>query len=196
MLTKRQTVFSREIDPRGFRLSPRRPAAVLSMLAFALCIPLQILGYAEQLRHPLIAVTLVFLPVLRALLMIIMILHFGRDRLWLSIFPVFIGVLGFAFKLVLDPRGESFLHHASAALLYLGIVALWALTVLYLIRTKWVLAVLFLLPFLKHILVNDLPVLLGAAAPVSASTWLKEGCILSFLLALFFCALSFEKTAP
>ena len=106
---------------------------------------------------------------------------------------MFIGVLGFAFKLVLDPRGETLLHHVSAAVLYLAIVALWALTVLFIIQTKWVLAGLFLLPFLKHVFVNDLPVLLGRAAPVPASVWFKEISILAFLLALFFCALSFEK---
>ncbi len=50
------------------------------------------------------------------------------------------------------------------------------------------------IPFLKHIFVNDIPVLPSAAAPVSASTWLKEFTTLSFLLALFFCVVSFENT--
>ncbi|MBO7671029.1 MAG: hypothetical protein J6S60_10620, partial [Oscillospiraceae bacterium] len=58
----------------------------------------------------------------------------------------------------------------------------------------WILAVVFFLPFLKHLFVNDVPVLTGAAAAVSASTWLKEFSVLSFLLALFFCAISFDDT--
>ena len=170
------------------------------MLAFALCVPMQILGYADQLREPLVAVTLVLLPVLGALLMILSIWRFGRNALWFSIIAVFVGVLGFVFKLGIDPRGESLLHHVSAVVLYAGIVGLWALTVLYVIRTKWVLTVLFLIPFVKHILVNDIPVLTGAAAPVPAATWFKEISMLLFMLALALCAASFEEketvTAP
>ena len=94
---------------------------------------------------------------------------------------------------MIDPRGTGQAHHVSAIILYLAIVALWSLTVLYVIKTKWVLAILFLIPFFKHILINDLPVLLGAAAPVSASMWLKEFSMLFFMLALSFCAMSFEK---
>ena len=86
------------------------------------------------------------------------------------------------------PRGPP----GAPGLLYLAIVALWALTVLYVIKTKWVLAILFLFPFFKHIFVNDLPVLLGAVPPVPASVWLKECSMLCFMLALFFYALSME----
>ena len=163
------------------------------MFAFALSIPLLILGYADRLNDPAVCVKLVLLPTLSALLMIVVILRFGQKALWLSIFPVFLGVLGFVFKLIMDPRGVSLLHHASAIALYFMIVVLWALTVLYVIKTKWLLVILFLLPFLKHILMNDIPVLIGAAAPVSASTWLKELSMLSLMLALSCCALSFEK---
>lgn len=183
-------------ENQGFRIRPGNPAAVVSMIAFAICIPLQILGYADKLNDLPVVVTLVFLPVLGAFLMIVVVGKFGQDALWLSIFPVFIGVLGFAFKLMIDPRETGPAHHALAIALYIAIVGLWALTVLYVIKTKWILAILFLIPFFKHILVNDLPVLLGAAAPVPASTWLKELSMLSFMLALAFCAMSFEKTNP
>ena len=183
-----------ERKKQGFRIGEGRASAIVSALAFALCVPMQILGYAGGMNEPLVAVTLVAFPVLSAVLMIAVDLKIGRNALRFSIFPVFLGVLGFAFKLMMDPRGESLLHHASAIVLYVAIVALWALTVLYVIKTKWVLTILFLIPFCKHVLVNDLPILTGAAAPVGAETWFKEISILSFLLALFFCALSFEKT--
>ncbi len=180
-------------EKQGFRIEARRPSAIVSLLAFAFCIPMQILGYASRLHEPIIAAALVFLPVLSAVWMIAMILFFGRRDLRLSIFPVFIGVLGFAFKLGIDPRGESLLHHASAAVLYLGIVVLWALTVLYVIKTKWVLTILFLIPFFKHLFLDDLPVLLGTEPPLSAAAWLKEFSMLSFMLALSSFAFSFEK---
>ena len=179
---------------QGFRVDPGCPTAVMSMLAFGLCIPLQIMGYADSLNDPLVAVGVVFPTVLSAFLMIAAILRFGRDALWFSIIAVTVGVLGFTFKLMLDPRGTSQMHHISAAVLYLGIVVLWALTVLYVIKTKWVLTTLFLIPFFKHIFLDDVPVLIGKAAPLSVSMWLKEFCMLSFMLALSLCAVSFEKT--
>ena len=182
-------------EKQGFRLGARRPTAIVSALAFAICVPMQILGYADRLREPTVASALVFLPVLSAVLMIVMIVRFGEKALWLSVFPVLIGVLGFAFKLAIDPRGTSMLHHAAAAVLYLAIVALWALTVFFIIKTKWVLTILFLLPFFKHVLIDDLPVLTGAAAPLPAAAWFKEISMLSFMLALSLFAASFEETA-
>lgn len=180
-------------EKQGFRIKAGCSAAVISMIAFALCVPFQIMGYADSLKDPTVAVSLVFLPVLAALLMIVVLLKSDQSSLRFSIFPVFIGVLGFAFKLVIDPRGTGLMHHIAAIILYILIVLLWALTVLYVIKTKWVLTVLFLIPFFKHIVLNDMPVLLGITNPVPLSTWLKEFSMLSFMLALSFCALSFEK---
>ena len=51
-------------EKQGFRIIARHPAAIISMAAFALCIPTQILGYAHRLNEPLIAVPVVFLTVL------------------------------------------------------------------------------------------------------------------------------------
>lgn len=182
-------------EKQGFRIEPTRPAAIISALAFALCIPMQILGYAERMNEPIVASALVGLPVLSALLMIAVDLRIGRNALWFSVAAVSVGVLGFVFKLVFDPRGTSLLHHVSAGVLYIGIVALWALTVFFVIKTKWILAGLFLIPFLKHLFIDDAPVLLGTAEPISASMWFKEISMLSFMLALSLCAMSFEKTA-
>ena len=172
-------------EKQGFWVDCQRPTAIASILAFAFSIPMLIMGYADRLHEPLIA---------SAALMIAVIIFYGRTKLWLTVFPVFLGVIGFFFKLVIDPRGQTLLHHIAAAVLYLMIVLIWALTVFYIIKTKWILAVIFILPFLKHIFVNDIPVLTGAAAAVSASTWLKEFSMLSFLLALFFCVVSFDDT--
>ena len=179
---------------KGFRIDPVRPSAVAAMLAFACCIPAQILGYAGCLKDLFVVLTLVFLPVLSASLMIAVILLFGRNALWLSVFPVSIGVLGFAFKLAIDPHNTGLFHHVSATVLYILIIVLWALTVLYVIRTKWILVILFLVPFMKHIFVNVIPVLVHAEPPLSVSAWMKELSMLFFMLALFLCALSFEDS--
>lgn len=182
-----------KINIHAFWLDRRRLPAIVSMVAFAFCVPMQILGYAAQLTDLTVVLALVFLPALSAVLMILVAVFFGRNNAWLSVFAVFIGVLGFIFKLIMDPRGESLLHHTSAIVLYIGIVGLWALTVFYIIRTKWVLVILFLIPLLKHLLLDDLPVLIGRQAPVPASMWMKELSMLSFMLALSFFALSLEK---
>lgn len=183
-------------EKESFRINPGSPAAIASMLAFALSIPLYTAGYADRLHEPVIAFALVFLYALSAALFIVVILKFGRKALRLSILPVFIGLLNLVFKLILDPRGAGALHHSSAIALYLSVFVLWTLTVLYVIRTKWVLALLFLVPFVKHVFADDLPVLLGTAEPVSVSTWLKEISMLLLMLAYFFCAVSFERTVP
>ncbi len=179
-------------EKQMFYVDARRPSAIASMLVFAFSIIMQIMGYAGRLNEPKVAVLLVLLPVLSDFLMIIVILKFGKNALWLSTFPVILGVLYFAYKLVADPRGASLAHHIASVVLYMMIIALWALTVLYVIKTKWILTILFMIPFLKHICMDDIPVLLGMADPVPTSIWLKEFSMLGMMLALSLCAFSFE----
>lgn len=100
------------------------------------------------------------------------------------------------FKLFIDPRSVSFRHHAAAILLYLAVVVLWLLTVIYVIKTKWVLVVLFILPFIKHIVMDDLPIFLGKAPMISADMWLKEVSMLLTMVALSCCAAAFRKPEP
>lgn len=178
---------------KSFKINPKRPTAVAAVIALALSIPMQIAGYADRLGEPAIALMLVLLPVLSAFLMILVMLMFGQDRLWLSIVPLSMGVVSFFFKLVVDPRGTSMIHHIAASILYVAVIMLWALTVFYVIKTKWVLALLFMIPFVKHIAMNDIPVLLGTAEPVAISIWLKEFSMLLLMLGLSLCAMSFDK---
>ena len=177
----------------GFYVDYKRPAAIVSMIAFALAVPFRLIGYADKLWEPMYGITQVLLPVLCSVLMIALIIKKGRDALWLSVIPVFLGVLSFMFKLFIDPRSVSFLHHAAAILLYLAVVVLWLLTVIYIIQTKWVLVVLFILPFFKHILMDDLPIFLGKAPMIPADMWLKEVSMLLTMAALSFCAAAFQK---
>ncbi len=175
-----------------FYIDYRTLPAILSCIMFALSVPFRILGYAEHFDKPFFVITQVVLPSLCAVLMIVSIIFFGKDRLWISVFPLTLGVLSFFFKLFIDPRYTGMLHHVAAGLLYAVIVALWLLTVLYVIKTKWILVGLFTIPLLIHIFGEDLPVILGKAAPLSSSMWLKEASILSIMLALIFCAISFK----
>ncbi len=177
----------------SFRSDFKSPAAILSMIAFALAVPFRIIGYADKLTEPMYGITQVLLPVLCSVLMIAFLIKKGRDALWLTVIPVSIGVLSFIFKLFIDPRSVSFLHHAAAILLYLAIIVLWYLTVRYVIRTKWVLVILFILPFIKHIVMDDLPIFLGKAPAIPADMWLKEVSMLLTMVGLSLCAASFRK---
>ncbi len=177
-----------------FSVDYKSPAAVVSMIAFALSVLFRQLGYADKITQPMYGITQVLLPVLCAVLMIAVMITKGKDALWLSVIPVTLGVLSFMFKLFIDPRKVSFLHHAAAIVLYLAVIVLWLLTVLYIIRTKWVLVVLFILPFIKHVVMDDLPIFLGKAPMISADMWYKELSMLLTMLALSLCALSFRKT--
>lgn len=181
-------------ERKGFHIEAKRPTAVASMAAFACSIPLQIMGYADRIHEPAIAVMLVLLDVMCAALMIIVMLKYGRNALWLSVFPVFFGVMSFAYKLVVDPRGTTLAHHIAAGALFSGIVVLWALTVFYVIKTKWVLTILFMIPLAKHILMNDVPIWLGMSDPVPSTIWLKEFSMLFLMLGLSLCAMSFETS--
>ena len=178
-------------DPR-FYVDCKRPAAIISMIAFALAVPFRIIGYADKITEPLYGITQVLLPVLCSVLMIAVLIKKGKDALWLSVIPVALGVISFMFKLFIDPRSVSFLHHAAAVLLYLAVIVLWLLTVLYIIKTKWVLVILFILPFFKHILMDDLPIFLGKAPMIPADMWFKELSMLLTMVALSLCAASFQ----
>ena len=176
-----------------FYVDYRSPAAIISMIAFALAVPFRLIGYADKLTDPLYSITQVLLPVLCSVLMIAVIIKKGKDAFWLSVIPVALGVISFMFKLFIDPRSVSFLHHFAAIVLYLAVIVLWLLTVLYIIKTKWVLVVLFILPFFKHLLMDDLPIFLGKAPMISADMWFKELSMLLTMVALSLCALAFLK---
>ena len=175
-----------------FYVDYKNPAAILSMIAFALAVPLRLLGYADKMSEPIYSITQVLLPVLCSVLMIAVIIFKGKDAFWLSVIPVALGVISFMVKLFIDPRKVSFLHHAAAILLYLAVIVLWLLTVLYVIKTKWVLVILFILPFFKHLLMDDLPIFLGKAPMISADMWFKEGSMLLTMVALSLCAAAFQ----
>lgn len=176
-----------------FYVDYKSPAAILSMIAFALAIPFRLIGYADKMFVPIYGITQVLLPVLCSVLMIAFLIAKGKKALWLTVIPVFLGVLSFMFKLFIDPRSVSFLHHAAAVLLYLAVVALWLLTVIYVIKTKWVLVILFILPFIKHIFMDDLPIFLGKAPMIPQDMWFKELSMLLTMVALSLCAVSFKK---
>ena len=180
-------------NKKNLYIDYKSPMAIVSYLFFLASIPFRILGYSEHFNAPFIFITQVILPIACAIFMIIAFIAFGRRALWISAIPLSLGVLSFVFKLFIDPRYTGLLHHIACAILYSMIVLLWILTIKSIIKTKWILAAIFLAPILIHLFIEDLPILLGKAAPLPTSMWLKEGSMLCIMFALLFCTLSFRS---
>ncbi len=176
-----------------FSVDYKKPTALICMTAFALSIPFRILGYKEYLGRPIYLFSQVILPVLCAALMIVFLIGFGKEKLSLTLIPLTLGVISFIFKLFIDPRFTGILHHVVCAILYSAIIVLWQLTVSGKIKNKWVIVILFALPFLFHIFAEDLPVVMGFSPALSTSMWLKEFSMLCIMFGLSMCGMAFEK---
>ena len=70
----------RSIYPR-FYVDYKRPAAIISMIAFALAVPFRLIGYADKISDPIYGITQVLLPVLCSVLMIAVLIKKGKDAL-------------------------------------------------------------------------------------------------------------------
>ena len=80
------------------------------------------------------------LPILSALLMILLVWLFGRRALWMTVIPVFLGVVFFIVKSL---SFESQLHTVLCILLYIVILGVYCCTVFGILKTKWFLVPLF-----------------------------------------------------
>ncbi|MBR0390735.1 MAG: hypothetical protein IJK38_00230 [Oscillospiraceae bacterium] len=132
----------------------------------------------------------IVLPVFSALLMIAAIQLFGKRALWVSVIPIALGV---TFFIVKSLGFESLLHTILCIILYTAVLALYFCTVFGIVHTKWFLVLIFGLPFLYHIFVEDLTALRDTANPVSFAAGMQEMGVLCIMLGLFFLALSMKK---
>ena len=131
------------------------------------------------------------MPILSALLMILLVWLFGRRALWMTVIPVFLGVVFFIVKSL---SFESQLHTVLCILLYIVILGVYCCTVFGILKTKWFLVPLFGLPFLYHVFVEDLAALRDTANPVSFAAGMQEMSVLCIMLGLLFLSLSMKKT--
>lgn len=166
--------------------------AILCMILMVLSVLFRILGSQGRWQDAFYVITQVVLIALCALFMILVILFFGKNKIWLSSIPVFLGVVSFVFKLFINPRFTGVFHHVLCVLLYSAIVLLWVLSVTGIIRTKWLLVIIFALPLLVHLFIEDLPVLIGSAAPLSMSAWMQEFSMLCIMSGLICFALAMK----
>ena len=161
------------------------------IILMALSVAFRVIGCWGLWSDRSFALAQIALPIGSALLLIAFVWLFGRRALWTTFIPV---ILGAVFFIVKSLGFESMVHTVLCILLYAAVIALYTGTVFGVIRTKWILAALFGLPFLYHIFVEDLPALRDTANPVSFSSGMQEMSVLCIMLGLFCLSLSMKKT--
>ena len=161
------------------------------IILMALSIAFRLIGCWGLWDDRSFAIAQIALPIGSALLLMTLVWLFGRRALWLSFIPV---ILGAVFFIIKSLGFESTLHTVLCILLYSAVIALYTGTVFGLIRTKWVLVLLFGLPFLYHIFVEDLPALRDTVNPVSFSGGMQEMSVLCIMLGLFCLSFSMKKS--
>ena len=181
-MTREKVKFS--VEPNSF--------GVQSMvILLALSIVFRVIGCWGLWTDRNYLVFQICLPILSALMMILFVWLFGRRALWITVLPVFLGVVFFIIKSL---SFESQLHTVLCILLYILVLAVYFCTVFGIFKTKWFLVPLFGLPFLYHIFVEDLAALRDTANPVSFSNGMQEMGVLCIMLGLLFLSLSMKKT--
>ncbi len=163
------------IDKTGF-------FAESAMILFLLSAVFRFIG-CWGLWHDRVNFIMVFLlPLCCCVLMTLAILLFGRKGFFLSFIPVLLGVVFFVYESL---SFDSWVHTVMCILLYLVIALIYSATVFGWIRTKWLLPPLFGLPFLYHIVMEDIPALSNTAEPVTFAAGMQEMSILCIMAAMF-----------
>ncbi|MCR5137805.1 MAG: hypothetical protein K6C12_12100 [Oscillospiraceae bacterium] len=158
-----------------------------------LAVVFRVIGCWGMWDDRIYALTQIALPIFSMLLLTAIVWFFGRRGLWLSFIPVTLGAVFFIIKAF---GFESRIHMMLCILLYIAVIALYFCTVFGMIRTKWLLVLIFGLPFLYHVAIEDLPALRDAANPVSFAAGMQEMSVLCIMLGLFFLSLSMKKRLP
>ena len=163
------------------------------VILMALSVVFRIVGCWGLWNDSNYAITQIALPIFSAMLLICCVWLLGRRALWLSFIPVLLGAVFFIIKAV---GFESKVHMVLCILLYVAVILLYFCTVFGMIRTKWILVLLFGLPFLYHVFVEDLAALRDTANPVSFASGMQEMGVLCIMLGLTFLSLSMKKAVP
>ena len=134
--------------------------------------------------------TQILLPIVSGLLFILLLALLGKHALWTTFLPVLGGVAFFVLKAL---TFENTTQMLLCLLLYAAVAVLYCGTVFTLIRTKWLLVPLFLLPFLYHVGVEDIARLRDTVNPVTFTDGMQEMSVLCIMLSLLFTSFAMKK---
>jgi len=176
-----------DVNPKGF-------FARLTVTLLALSLLFRFIGYWGfwANKTALFNWTQILLPSASCLLYILCVSLLGKKAFSLSFIPVFLGAVFFVFRAF---DFDSIIHTVLCIILYAAIAVFYYSVVLGRI-SKWVLLPIFGLPFIYHILVEDLNTLKFNEKAMSLSDWLPELSILCIMLALFFITFAMAKREP
>lgn len=186
--------MNEEIKREKLRYSVSRNNIFVKLSAFFMLLSMlcRLLGYwgfwSNQTSD--FVLTQILLPLLCNLLFALVILYMGRRFFALSCVPVILGVVFFIIKAL---GFDSVIHMILCICLYLAVAIIYTATVFGVIRTKWLLAPLFGLPFLYHIFVEDRNTLLANENAMSLGEWLPEISVLCIMLSMFLICFAMKK---
>ncbi|MBE6809284.1 MAG: hypothetical protein E7524_07435 [Ruminococcaceae bacterium] len=164
--------------------------SIISVICMAVCIALRIFYYAVKGFNAFEFLTLLFLPLLSAVIFIAVVLFWGRSHAAATSVSVALGVIFFIIKAF---SFDSALHTALCIILYIAVLLIYSLTVFGIIPTKKLLYPLFGLPLLYHIFVEDMKLYVLAKPPVPFLEWLPEISVLLIMAGLLSVSAALKK---
>ena len=164
-----------------------------AVILLAMAIIFRLIGCIGMWSNRVDAIMLVLLPVLCCLLLILCIVLLGKKGFFLSFIPVLLGVVFFVFKSL---SFESWMHTVLCVILYVVVAVIYTATVIGWIHTKWLLPVLFGLPFIYHVAVEDIPALVKTPESVTFAAGMQEMSVLCIMAALFCIGMGLKKRPP
>lgn len=170
------------IDKKSF-------SAGASTITLLLAIIFRLIGGIQLLDDKNMLFLHCLLPAATILLFILTIAVFGRKVFWISFIPVLIGVAYYIFtSLDQDSKIQILLSIVLAVL----VAVVYCCTVFGTIRTRLLLVVVFLLPIVFRIAIQDWEVIIGAKL-ASFSEIMMEISLISTLIGMMFAALGLKK---
>ena len=161
-----------------------------SLIFMALAIVFRVIGCWGLWNDRYFLLTQIILPIVSGLVFILLLALLGKHALWTTFLPVLGGVAFFVLKAL---TFENTTQMLLCLLLYAVVAIVYCGTVFTLIRTKWLLVPLFLLPFLYHVGVEDIARLRDTVNPVTFTDGMQEMSVLCIMLALLFTSLAMKK---
>ena len=156
----------------------------------ALATVFQFIACWGQWNDRFYALTQILLPVASFFLFVVLLALLGSKVLWVTILPFLGGIAFFGLQTwFVEDRIVMVIGIAYcvlATVLYVG-------TVLSLIRTKWLLVLLFAAPFCYRAFYRDVLVLQNVEQPATFAAGMREISLLCVLLAMTFLALCMKK---
>lgn len=161
-----------------------------SLIFMALAIVFRVIGCWGLWNDRYFLLTQIILPIASGLLFILLLALLGKHALWTTFLPVLGGVAFFVLKAL---TFENTTQMLLCLLLYAVVAIVYCGTVFTLIRTKWLLVPLFLLPFCYHVGVEDIARLRDTVNPVTFTAGMQEMSVLAIMLSLLFASLAMKK---